>query len=355
MAAQDKVRILFVLPKPEPPELVVGLVAKFPALEPSWICTGSQFGEGHPDNEVYKDVNILVTLSALPPTLEEAPVLKYIHFVSSGTNHLVNHPIYTGTKLPLTTSRGVMGPPIAEWVIMTSLVHDHHYNRIRELQLQGTWGKSDIFWTSRDAVKKRIGILGYGAIGRHVGRIAKAMGMDVYVFTATPKTTPEQRRDSGWAVPNTGDPEGTIPSKWFHGLDKPSLHDFLKQDLDHVVLSLPLTPQTTGLFSTEEFGILSKKKALVSNISRGQVIDQPALIAALKEGKIRGASLDVTDPEPLPDNHELWKVPNVIVSPHVSGLVSTGVERIFEILTENLERLFSGQELVNLVRRETGY
>lgn len=107
--------------------------------------------------------------------------------------------------------------------------------------------------------------------------------------------------------------------------------------------------------STEEFEILSKKKTFVSNISRGQVIDQPALIAALEDGKIRGAALDVTDPEPLPEDHPLWKAPNVIISPHISGLISTYVERTFDVLAQNLERKFAGRELLNVVNRDTGY
>jgi phosphoglycerate dehydrogenase-like enzyme len=118
---------------------------------------------------VYKDVNILVTLTALPPTLEDAPSLTHIHFVSSGTNQIVNHPIYTSSNIPLTTSRGVAGPPIAEWVIMTALVHNHRYNNIRNLQLKGQWGTQADFWSANDVVGQRIGILGYGGIGRHGG------------------------------------------------------------------------------------------------------------------------------------------------------------------------------------------
>lgn len=118
---------------------------------------------------MYKDVNILVTLTALPPTLEDAPALTHIHFVSSGTNQIVNHPIYTSSNIPLTTSRGVAGPPIAEWVIMTALVHNHRYNNIRDLQLKSQWGTQADFWSANDVVGQRIGILGYGGIGRHGG------------------------------------------------------------------------------------------------------------------------------------------------------------------------------------------
>lgn len=115
-----------------------------------------------------------MTLSALPPSLEDAPHLTHVHFVSSGTNHIATHPIFTQSAICLTTSRGIAGPPIAEWVIMTALVHHHKYNDIYELQRERKWGAHGQFWGVRDMVKQRIGILGYGGIGRH------GMSMSIY-------------------------------------------------------------------------------------------------------------------------------------------------------------------------------
>lgn len=109
----------------------------------------------------------MVTLSCLPPTPQDAPNLKLIHFVSSGTNHIAKHPFYTESSVSLTTSRGIAGPPIAEWVIMTALVHFHKYDRIAELQRENKWGSHGEFWSVKDMVGQRIGILGYGGIGRH--------------------------------------------------------------------------------------------------------------------------------------------------------------------------------------------
>lgn len=122
-----------------------------------------------------------------------------------------------------------------------------------------------------------------------------------------------------------------------------------------MLTKMHIRPQTTNLFSTDEFEILSKKKAFVANISRGQIVDQTALIAALEQGKIRGAALDVADPEPLPEDHPLWKAPNIIISPHISGLIEGYVERTFDVLAQNLERKFSGRDLINLVNKDTGY
>jgi phosphoglycerate dehydrogenase-like enzyme len=120
-------------------------------------------------------------------------------------------------------------------------------------------------------------------------------------------------------------------------------------------VSLPLTPKTTGLISTPEFKVLSKKKTYVSNIARGPIIDTADLIDALDTGLIRGAALDVTDPEPLPEGHPLWKAKNAIITPHVSGASTSYATRVFAILEYNLKRLSKGKELTNRVSRKEGY
>lgn len=193
-----------------------------------------------------------------------------------------------------------------------------------------------------------------------VARVAQAMGMDVIAFTASPRPTKESKKDQGFIVPGTGDPDGSIPSEWYSGLEKPQLHEFLRQDIDILVISVPLTPQTTHLLSKEEFDILGKtRNAFISNISRGQVVNQDDLIEALKrkpeQGGLRGAALDVTDPEPLPEDSELWALPNVIVTPHISGANSAYTERAFQVLEANLSRLEKGEKLINVVHRKRGY
>ena len=112
------------------------------------------------------------------------------------------------------------------------------------------------------------------------------------------------------------------------------------------------------MLSTEEFDLLHKSNprgTYVTNIARGQVIDQPALVKALHEGLIRGAALDVTDPEPLPADDPLWTAPNVLITPHVSGITDVYADRAFEVLRENLRREKSGRNLVNEVDRKRGY
>lgn len=182
--------------------------------------------------------------------------------------------------------------------------------------------------------------------------------MDVVAYTASPKDTPEKKKDVGFVVPGTGDIDGSIPKEWFSGLDKKSLHNFLAQDIDVLLVSVPLTDDTRHFLSEEEFSVLSqngKKPAFIANIARGQIIDQEALITALKDGTLAGAALDVTDPEPLPSDSELWGLKNVTVTPHVSGVGQSYTDRAFQILEVQLDRRQNGEKLINVVKRDRGY
>ncbi len=181
------------------------------------------------------------------------------------------------------------------------------------------------------------------------------MGMDVHAYTLHARDTPESRRDDGYTPPGLGDVEGTFPSKWFSGSSKEDLHAFLGSGLDLLVVATPLTDNTKGLISAPELKVLGAK-AFLSNIARGAVVDTDDLIYALNEGVIRGAALDVTDPEPLPDGHPLWSAKNVLITPHVSGGTTKYVERVLAILSLNLERLGEGRtDLINRVSRREGY
>lgn len=195
------------------------------------------------------------------------------------------------------------------------------------------------------------GILGYGAIGRQVARACSAFGMEILAFTSSPRLTPESRRDRAYCVPGLGDPEGLLPTHWFHGTSKQDLNAFLAQDLDMLIISLPLTRATHQYLSREQFDVLSKRKTFVVNVARGPIVDTAALIEALDTGKIRGAAVDVTDPEPLPSGHPLWKARNCLVTPHVSYHSTTQQSRVLDLLAVNLDRLYAGEQLVNELKR----
>jgi phosphoglycerate dehydrogenase-like enzyme len=182
--------------------------------------------------------------------------------------------------------------------------------------------------------------------------------MTVHAYTLHPRPTPDSRHDRSWAPAGLGDPDGSLPSKWFSGAETEDLHAFLKSGLDLLVVAAPLTGKTRHLLGSEEFEVLAgagKGRTFLANVARGAVVDTEALVDALGKGLVRGAALDVTDPEPLPDGHVLWGMENVIITPHVSGSSTRYFERVLAILEVNLGRLARGEELVNLVDRERGY
>lgn len=181
------------------------------------------------------------------------------------------------------------------------------------------------------------------------------MGMDIHAYTLHAKPTAESRRDNGYIPKGLGDPDGEFPNKWFSGGSESDLHEFLGSGLDLLVISLPLTDQTRHLISKSEFDILGKNATFVSNISRGPIINTDDLIEALNKEVIRGAAVDVTDPEPLPKGHPLWKAKNIIITPHVSGGTKNYFNRCLEILTENLVRFSEGKRLMNQISRKDGY
>ncbi|ERF68981.1 hypothetical protein EPUS_06668 [Endocarpon pusillum Z07020] len=293
--------------------------------------------------DLFKDTTILATFGSFPSTPEDAPNLNLIHLLSAGIDHFVSHPLFTQTNIPITTSSGIHGPTISEWILMSTLVLSKSYKKMYELQKQHKWGTPHKdFPQASDLVGKKVGIAGYGSIGRQFARVFTSLGCQIYAYTSSPRPTPSSRADKGYHLPHLGDPDGTLPTAWYSGTTKSDLHTFLSQDLDILAISLPLTPSTRGMFGKEEWDLLSHR--------------QSHLIHALKTAQLSGAALDVTDPEPLPPASELWDMENVVLTPHMSALTADYLERALGgVLVENLRRRESGVWLVNLVDRKHGY
>ncbi|KAL4925522.1 D-isomer specific 2-hydroxyacid dehydrogenase family protein [Aspergillus undulatus] len=357
-AALPKPRILLAFYREFPASFYEDIRSRFPDAEitPYTVELGKRI-----PGDLVRQSTIIVTLSNLPAP-EDAKHIKFIHFFSAGLDKVINDPILTDSDVPVTTSSGIHGPPIAEWTVLNWLVASRNYNITYENQKKHIWGRNEEYAHGiQDHVGKKVGILGYGSIGRQIARVAISLGATVYAYTASPKPTPASRRDPHYTIPGTGDADGILPTSWHHGTSRASLHKFLSLGLDHIVVSLPLTPQTTHLLGAEEFAVLSANKnprhrnPYLTNISRGKVIDQDALIASLEKGELSGAALDVADPEPLPSDHPLWDAPNVQISPHVSALGEEYFVRSFDIVRENLERVRSGVPLINEYKRGRGY
>ncbi|GKT42922.1 D-2-hydroxyacid dehydrogenase [Colletotrichum spaethianum] len=348
--------LLLVLAAPENTTWKRRVLERFPGLEVRWVDSRKPDG-GHlaPDDvpdEVWDGVTIFYSFTPASP--KRMAKVRFVQVSSAGVDLWIDHEVYKNPNVPFCTTNGCQSPQIAEWVIGTWLSSQHHFLRYAENMKEGLWDTS-IAANTEDSVSLRMGILGYGAIGRHCGKIAQAMGMEVYAYTRSERSTPESRKDDSYCIPGTGDPDGLIPAKWFHGSSKESLNNFLNQGFDILVLGLPLTKETKGFFGKEQFEILSKRKTFVSNIARGPLIQNDALIEALETGKIRGAALDVTDPEPLPKNHPLWKAPKIFITPHISWITRVHWERVLGLLEANLERLHTEQPLINVVNKDLHY
>lgn len=348
--------------------------------------------------------------------------LKYIHLLSAGIDHFVNHPILTDSDIPISTSSGIHGPAITEWILLTTLALHKNFALMQKHQKAHKWASDELgLSNSWDWEGKTIGIMGYGSIGRQgtlpniinpsltykpqppthkqftivptltphpAARVYSAMGSKIHAYTATPRSTPESRHNTSYQLPNTGDPNGTIPTAWYSGTDKPSLHTFLSSGLDMLIISVPLTPSTRSIISDPELDVLYRASleklsndpsrpsqsssstklephtgTILVNISRGPVLSTPSLLRALHPShiseetgrKLLGACLDVTDPEPLPPDHELWDCPDVVITPHIAALGREYLERSMGVLVENLGRRERGEGMVNLVGRRRGY
>lgn len=346
--------ILFLLPTDIPQDYQTRLQRKFPGVTARWHnmlspATREVLTWESVPRHLFDGVTILCA-QRLPPA-EYVPKCHLIQLTAAGPDKSAQHPLFKDPKATVCSANGVHPPQIAEWAIGTWIAHRHHFKHYMAQQQRGYWPTNYKRATAyvEDSPGGRMGILGYGAIGRQVERLAKAMGMDVVAFTARERPTPESKHDKSYCVPGTGDPTGEIPSRWFHGGTSTAIDDFLAQDIDVLFMALPLTSSTTNIISEKQFDILSKTRPFIINVGRGAHIDTEALMAANAAGKIRGAALDVTDPEPLPADHPLWHAPNIFITPHVSWQTERYFVRVMDIVEQNLERLVGGQDLLNVI------
>jgi phosphoglycerate dehydrogenase-like enzyme len=288
--------------------------------------------------------------NALPRDPARAPRLRWVQLHMAGPDSLHDHPIYTKTDVALTTTSGVHAATVAEYAITVMLALAHRVPRMVEWKRRGGWPPDAQRWPLFVPTEVRgatLGVIGYGSIGRELARVAKrTFAMRVLAS----KRDPAQRRDTGYCRPGTGDPEGSLPDAWF---TPGQLHELLAGS-DVVVMCAPLTDETRHMFDARAFAAM-KPSAYFLNVGRGGSVDERALVAALKQGRIAGAAIDVFAEEPPPKKHPLYALDNVIVSPHVSGFLPSYDEACTDLFVENLRRHLAGAPLLNLVDRAAGY
>ncbi len=303
-------------------------------------------------DKLWPTADILYSTGPLP-TPDQVPRLRWVQLHSAGIDHIRDNPLLAAENISFTTSSGIHAVQMAEYCLGMMLAFNLKIPTMLKHQARSEWqsrppGSSDAhdLYNPHELRGQTLGIAGYGSIGRELARIARAMGMTVLAT----KRDLMNLRDDDYAEPGTGDPTGDVPDRLYPAEALASM----ARECDFLVSTLPMTDATKHQINAQVLAQM-KPSAVLINVGRGGVIDEPALIEALSSGKLGGAGLDVFEQEPLPPESSLWKLENVIISPHVSGASVNYHRKAANLFIENLHRFLEGQQLMNLVSKSRGY
>jgi len=264
--------------------------------------------------------------------LVRAPRLAWVHSATAGVERLLV-PAAAGRGLVITNARGVFSDPIAEYVLMMILAIIRRLPQLLELQRERTWQPLPAT-EMRDTT---VGIVGLGSIGRAVASLSLGFGARVVAI-----------RRSGAAGPADATTAG------IERIMRPDQLPELLAESDMVVLAMPLTGDTTDLFDARMLARMRPGSWLI-NVARGGLVNERALIGALRDGPMAGAVLDAFREEPLPPDSPLYGLPNLIVTPHTSWTSGRVLDRTIELFRVNLIRYIAGEPLLNIVDTTKGY
>ena len=296
-----------------------------------WVCEEMEGNFSHQKelDAMLGDAEVLLARGLPDNLIKRAPKLKWIQVTFAGMESVLSDKDLVESTVKLTNSSGIQAAAISEYVITLMLAFDKRLPAFAEQKKQKIWKPVNMFGLASQTV----GILGLGNIGKETARRAKALGMHVIAYDRPRKLMRAQNVD-----------------KLVAGDDISQL----LQESDFVVSCLPFAPKTIGIIGEKELRMM-KPTAFLINVSRGQIVQEDALIRALKEKWIAGAGLDVFITEPLPADNPLWDFPNVIISPHCSGYLEDNTDRVVDMFAINLKRYIDGKRLLNLVDKKAGF
>ena len=277
---------------------------------------------------------ILVSWTLRPEQFARARKLRWIHSPAAGVTQLL-FPALVESDVVVTNATTVHAIPVAEQAVALLFALARRFWDCFRYQAERRWGQTESWQPERIPTELNgttLGLVGFGAIGREVAARAKGLGMTVAAVKRDPSRGAE-------LADRVYSPE-QLPA--------------LLAEADYLVLAAPGTPETRHLIGEAELRRM-KPTASLLNVCRGSLVDTAALVRALESGWIAAAALDVTDPEPLPSDHPLWTLPNVIITPHLAGATDRLWPRQVELLQENLRRYLAGEALLNLVDKKRGY
>jgi glyoxylate/hydroxypyruvate reductase len=341
-------RVRLVITSPLPDELVAAIRAtdgRLDVVHEHDLLAPTRYASDHPLpvldergarerwNALLDEAEVLFDFGPLElaPTLATRPRLRWIQATSAGVGKLAERVGLTESPVAVTTSSGVHARPLAEFALLAMLMFGKDALRLGHEQREHHWER----YAGEEVAGKTVCVVGLGKIGREVARLSRALDARV-VGTV---------RELGDRLPEDLGVERLEPTDRL---------DELLPEADVLVLAVPHTALTHRLLDARRLALL-KPGAILVNIARGDVVDEAALIEALRSGRLRGAALDVFEHEPLPPESPLWDLPNVFVSPHSASTVAGENERIVELFRENIRRYLDGRPLLNLLDKELLY
>jgi phosphoglycerate dehydrogenase-like enzyme len=299
--------------------------------------TGDGSAAAHPEVlAAVGDARVYMGFGIAPEVIEAAPELKWVHTGSAGVGSSIT-PQLRARGPVFTNSAGIHGPPMAEAVVGMILHFSRGFDFAVRSQARRAWDTGPFYSADsplREVSDCTVGILGLGGIGREVAARLQSLGPRILGLKRNPGGVPE-------GVEGVFGDEG--------------LHRLLAES-DFLVVTAPDTPETRGMMDREAFARMKEGSVFV-NVARGKIADEDALVEALRSGRLRGAGLDVFAHEPLGEDHPLWDLGNVLITPHVSPVTDRFWRREADLVLHNLEAFLAGrlEEMRNVVDLDAGY
>ena len=260
--------------------------------------------------------------------LHAAKQLRWIQILNAGVEDVL--PMLKQTDIALTNLKVVLGPEVADHAMALLLALTRGLNQT--IPARGRWEPPENAAQLTELRGKTAVIVGVGGVGTQIAERANAFGMTIVGV----------------------DPKDTAPATFIRQMVKPERIDTVLPQADVVFLTVPETPATKGMIGSAQFQQM-KRGAYFIAVSRGTVYSMDGLVHALDSRHLAGAGVDVTDPEPLPKNHPLWKFKNVVITPHIAGVSDRSLPRVLDLLRENIKRFAAGEPLLNTVDKSQGY